>query len=58
MLKRYGTTEYKHWAYHGAKNFKEEYKEILERFETIYIQHEEDQRRGNICRNNTSICRQ
>lgn len=26
----------------GASNFKEEYAELLDRFETIYIQHEED----------------
>lgn len=43
MLKRYGTTEYKRWVCLGAKNFKEEYAELLERFETIYIQDEEDQ---------------
>lgn len=42
----------------GAKNFKEEYTEILERFKTIYIQHEEDQRWRNICRNNIKIHRQ
>ena len=41
----------------GAKNFKEEHIELLSRFKTIYIQHEEDNRRRSICRINFKIYR-
>lgn len=34
----------------GAKNFKDEYVDLLSRFKTIYIQHEEDNRRRGFCR--------
>lgn len=49
--------EHKLFGIPGASNFKEEYALMLERFEKIYIQYEEDQRRGDICRNNIKIYR-
>lgn len=42
----------------GASNFKKEYVALLDRFKTIYIQDEEDQRRRDVCRNNIAICKQ
>lgn len=41
--KLYGITKHKPYGIPGAKNFKEEYVDLLNRFKTIYIQHEEDQ---------------
>ena len=34
--------EYKQQEFHGADNFKEEYKKLFEHFEKIYIHSEED----------------
>ena len=43
MHKLFGTIKHKHYGIPGAKNFKEEYRDLLQKFKTIYIQHEEDQ---------------
>lgn len=43
MHKHFGIIKHKPFGIPGAKNFKEEYIDLLERFKTIYIQHEEDQ---------------
>ncbi len=43
MHKLFGITKHKPYGIPGAKNFKEEYIELLDKFKTIYIQHEEDQ---------------
>ena len=41
--KLFGITKHRLYGIPGAKNFKEEYVDLLNRFKTIYIQHEEDQ---------------
>ncbi len=47
--------EYKQQEYHGATNFKKEYKTLFEKFDKIYIHSEEDDGATKFVEDITSI---